>query len=291
MNGKPSNGGRKPYPLHQSPLYRLNGRGQFESIVGVKWNDAETLFGVQNYRVWPNQKGREIQRPIGELADVHRRIARLFKRIELPDYVYSKKGRSYVDNARQHVGNSALAKTDISGFYPSVTHKMVYRVFRYNFHCAPDVARRLADICCYRQEHVPTGSKVSGYLAFFAARQMFDDIFALVMKSGCRMTLYVDDITVTGPHANLRLLAEIRKIIRHYGLTSKHTKSRTYAPSAVKTVTGVIVAEKGLRLPNVRHLKIRNIRREIVKAPPAEKDRLRRSLRGRLQEAKQVLGD
>jgi hypothetical protein len=113
------------------------------------------LLDVKHYRVWTNEKGREIQAPHGWLAQVHKRIGALLARIELPNYVYSQKGRSYADNARAHRGETPLIKTDISRFYPSVTRQAVFRMFIDDFECAVDVAHRLADVCCYKQAHLP----------------------------------------------------------------------------------------------------------------------------------------
>ena len=147
----------------------MRGRGQFESLLGVEWGAVGRLIDPENYRVWTdktNGKEREIQQPIAWLAKIHERIGALLSRIEVPDYLYSQKGRSSIDNARQHLGDIPLVKTDIHKFYPSITRQMVYRMFTLDFQCAADVADRLADICCYQQRHVPTGSTLSGRVAF-----------------------------------------------------------------------------------------------------------------------------
>ena len=102
------------YPLHQSALYKLVGIGKLESVLRIKVTKLNQLLAPGNYRVWENEKGREIQQPIKWLEQVHKRISDLLSRIELPDYVYSQKGRSYADNARQHTGYFSLGKTDIS---------------------------------------------------------------------------------------------------------------------------------------------------------------------------------
>ena len=285
----PSKSGRERYPLHQSPLFKMRGKGQFEKIIGVRWGAVLKLLRAKNYRVWTNSKGRVIQQPLGWLATVHGRIAELLSHIELPDYVFSKKGRSYAGNARQHVGTVPVIKTDIHKFYPSVTWNMVYRLFVRDFQCAEDIAHRLADICCFRQEHIPTGSPVSGRVTFFAARHMFDAIDAMAIERECKMTAYVDDITVSGQGATKRFLGEIRKLVSRNGLNTKQRKSRTYAPTAVKTVTGAIVAGDALRLPNKRHLKIWETKQALATATGPEKQRLIGTLRGRLQEANQVI--
>lgn len=280
---------RDRYALNQSPLFRIRGKGQFTSIIGIEWDAVPGLVAANAYRVWSNAKGREIQQPLGKLETIHRRIGDLLARIELPDYLYSQRGRSYADNARQHVGDVPLVKTDIHKFYPSTTWAMVHRMFTEDFACADDVARRLADLCCYQQKHLPTGSPVSGRIAFFAARQMFDSIAEVTAGQGCKMTAYVDDITVSGARASKTLLGEIRKIVHRHGLKTKQKKSVTFAATAAKPVTGAVVAGSQLRLPNERHKKIHDARRELETAPVAERPRIHRVLCGRIQEAKQVL--
>lgn len=280
---------RERYPLSQSPLHKMRGKGQFTTIVGVDWDGVATLLVEESYRVWLNPKGREIQQPVGKMATIHKRIGDLLARIELPDYLFSQKGRSYADNARRHVGDVPLLKTDIHKFYPSTRWMMVYRMFTVDFACAEDVAQRLTDLCCYRQEHLPTGSPLSGRIAFFAARHMFDAIADVAAREQCKMTAYVDDVTVSGERATKTLLGEIRQIVHRHGLKTKQKKSHTYAATTPKPVTGAVIAGDELRLPNERHRKIWLTRRDLAVAPAVEKKRLQKVLRGRLQEAKQIV--
>lgn len=285
----PSKSPLKRYPLEHSPLYRLRGKAKFEAVLGVKWDAVPRLLDDKHYRVWLNDKEREIQAPQGWLAQVHGRICQLLARIELPDYVYSQKGRSYADNARAHRGNIPLIKTDISRFYPSVTRQAVFRMFLDDFECAVDVAHRLADICCYKQAHLPTGSALSGRVAFFAKREMFNEIASLAHAAGCKMTAYVDDVTISGEAATKTLLGAVRQIIASHGLGTKNKKSKTYASSSAKMVTGAVVVQNDVRLPNVRYLHIHQARQAVQAALPADLSRARRVLAGRLQEASQVL--
>jgi hypothetical protein len=279
----------KRYPLERSPLFRLRGKAKFETVLGLAWDAVPRLLSANHYRVWQNQKHREIQAPQGWLAQIHRRIGQLLSRIELPDYLFSQKGRSYADNARAHRGNTPLIKTDICRFYPSVTRQAVYRMFLDDFECAVDVAHRLADICCYKQKHLPTGSALSGRVAFLAKRKMFNEIDLAARKAGCKMTSYVDDITISGGGATKTLLGSVRYIITHHGFLTKIKKSRTYACGCPKTVTGAIVVRNEVRLPNVRHLNIYKARLAVDSATPDGVLRARQALSGRLQEASQVL--
>lgn len=278
------------YPLDQSPLFRLRGKGlQFERAVGMNWDQSTHLLEGESYRVWKTERGRQIQQPIGKLQDLHGRIGKLLRRIELPDYLYSRKGRSYVDNARAHCGPVPLIKTDIHQFYPSTSRTMVFRMFRDRFECAADIADRLADLCCYQRKHVPTGSPLSGDLAFFASKPMFDALAALAEQEGCRMTAYVDDVTLSGPAATKRLLGTVRQVVHAHGLKTKQKKSKTYPASAPKAVTGVIVDGDVLKLPNKQHHKLWQTRRDLEAAPAGERERLQKVLKGRKQQAAQIL--
>lgn len=276
------------YPLHQSPLYKIVGLGRLEAVLRIDVSKLDRLLAPENYRVWINDKGREIQQPLKWLAQVHKRIGNFLSRIELPDYVYSQKGRSYADNAKQHTGNFPLGKTDISKFYPSTTRQMVWRMFTNEFKCANDVADILADICCYQQKHLPTGSSLSGRVAFFAARPMFDAASNIANESGSRMTVYVDDLTLSGPLVTKRLLVKVRQVVRRHGLRTKNAKTKTFPAEAPKTVTGAIIVGDNVCLPNSRHKKIWEARRSIREASESDREKLVRSLRGRLQEANQI---
>jgi hypothetical protein len=276
------------YPLNQSPLYKIVGLGRLEKVLSIDLDSLPRLLSSDNYRVWKNEREREIQQPIRWLAQVHNRIGHLLSRIELPDYLFSQKGRSYIDNAKQHCNAYPLAKTDITKFYTSTTRSMVRKMFVDVFKCAGDVSEILADICCYRQEHLPTGSALSGRVAFFSALPMFNNIEKLALETGSRMTVYVDDITVSGPLVTKKLISDVRGLVRQHGLKTKRAKTKTFAQNSVKSVTGVIVVQNQVRLPNSRHKRIWDTLQSLKEVAPNKREELLRSLRGRLQEAKQI---
>lgn len=286
---KSSQSQRRRYSIVDSPFFKLKGKGQLARLLKFDINELPALLHEDNYRVWTNEKGREIQAPARQLANVHKRIAYLLARIEVPDYVYSQKGRSHIENALQHVGNSPLIKTDINKFYPSITHGMVTRLFLNDFKCAGDVAHTIADICCFQQTKLPTGSALSGYVAFLAARPMFDQIELLAMKNDTKLTVLVDDVTISGTGANRALLLEVRRLVRQSGLSTRGGKSKFYSGSQPKPVTGAIVVANGLLLPNRQHKKIRQTRNELVITKPAVRASLKARLRGQLVAASQVL--
>lgn len=285
----PSHNARPFHEVDQSALYMLRGLRQLADALCVPVQRLEHLASANTYRVWVNDKNREIQAPFGELGRVHRRIDNLLSRILMPDYNYSRKGRSYIDNARFHAGNQPVAKTDINKFYPSTTLAMVREMWIDRFCCARDVASLLAKICCYSQKHLPTGSPLSGRVAFWAARPMLDEVYGYASKVGIKMSVIVDDITLSGPQASKRAISHVRSIVRKHGLKTKASKTKTFSAHCPKTVTGVVIYDVNLRLPNVRHLKIKQTRNKLATAVGEEREVLIRSLKGRLSEALQVL--
>ena len=279
----------KEYPIDQSPLYKLVGLNRLEACLGIDLKRIDKLVKDGSYRTWINKNDREIQHPIGWLGQVHSKIAQLLSRIETPDYVYHKRGRSHVKNAAEHIGYHLVAKTDISNYYPSITKASLKSMFIKQFKCAIDVAGLLADICTYESTHLATGSPVSGYLAFWASKEFFDKVNVLSKTRGCIFTLYVDDLTISGSAATKSLLQEVRALAKINGLRTKSTKSKTFAPHAAKILTGVVVRGNECLLPNKRHKAIFDNRVAIGNAKQSdEKEALKRSLKGKLMAAKQI---
>lgn len=210
---------------------------------------------ASNYRVFDIQQGektRRVEVPKPILERIHRRLFTLFERIEKPDYLQSGvKGRSYITNARLHVGAVPLVKIDVKMFYPSVDSARVYRLFHETLHCSPDVAGLLKKLTTY-DGHVPTGSCVSQLLAFFAAKPMFDELDSLAADHGLRFSCYVDDMTFSGTRATPAFLWAAKQIIHSHRFS--YHKDHCYTAEQGKLVTGVFVdADRIAILPSKEH--------------------------------------
>jgi hypothetical protein len=243
---------------------------------------------VDNYRLF-TKDDRLIEEPKPRLKKIHTRIHKLLSRIEPPAYLHSVKGRSYITNAKAHVGKSRLVKLDIRKFFPSTTTEQIYRCFREMFQCEKDTAGLMTNICSY-DGHLPTGSPLSTLLAFYTHKRMFDEIGELAQANGVIMTCYVDDITLSGKRASTNLSFEVRKIIKKWGLNFKKSKERIYEARAPKLVTGVIITENNVCLPNARHKKIYDLNEIVLNQPINDVDhqKLAASLKGKMYEAIQI---
>ena len=234
----------RPYPLNQSPLFKMTSRKKLAlEVFNVDLRTLESLaHNESNFRVFKLKQGekeRQVEVPKVVLERFHRRLFTLLERLEKPDYLHSgRKGRSYVTNAKVHLGEVPLAKVDLKKFYPSVDGARVARFFTELLQCSPDVAGLLTKLCVY-ENHVPTGSCVSQLLAYFAVSPLFNELSTLSMDSGVRMTCYVDDMTFSGPTVGPAFLWAAKQVIHRHGF--RYHKERCYRSDEQKFVTGAML--------------------------------------------------
>lgn len=252
---------RGPYPLNQSPLFKIGSPKKLAEVLSVELHTLEALViaGKKNYRVFSldqaGGKTRVIEHPKPRTQSIHKRIGQLLSRIEYPHYLQSSvKGRSYISNGRAHIGSSPMVKVDVRHFFPSVEKFAVYQFFFNEMQCAGDVAGLLANILTV-DGHLSTGSSASPILSFYAHKPLFDELNQMANERGLLMSLYVDDMCFSGAQANRKFLFEVRRVITRHGLRSH--KAHCFPARSAKEVTGTIVTAGGLKLPNRRHLLIK----------------------------------
>ena len=252
---------RKSYALDQSPLYKLRSRRKLAALFDMSVNDLERLAKrSDNYRKFTigknSNKPRKVEEPKPRLERLHRRLFNLLVRIDPPAYLHSGiKGKSYITNAREHIGSETLITLDIRNYFPSTLGWHVFDFYHDIMCCSRDVAGVLTTICTC-DNHVPTGSCLSQIIAFYAHYRMFEEIYGLTSSRGLTMTCYVDDITVSGKNASQAILYQVRGILKKRGLASHPKKERVFGKNQPKEVTGSIVVQDDLRLPNRKHKKI-----------------------------------
>lgn len=242
---------RKTYPFDQCPLYTIQSRKKLAQVVfNVELTFLERLANnTSNYRIFKIQNGdkeRQVEVPKPILERLHRRLFVLLERIEKPAYLQSGvKGRSYITNARLHVGHVPLVKLDVKKFYPSVDSAKVYRFFNETLRCSQDVSGLLTKLTTY-DGHVPTGSCMSQLLAFFVAKPMFDELDCLAAKHGLRFSCYVDDMTFSGVLAKPSLLWAAKQVVHAHGFS--YHKDHCYTAEQQKLVTGVMVTSDSIAI-------------------------------------------
>jgi hypothetical protein len=254
------------YSLEQSPFYKMGRARDLAALLHLSPKQLKSIIvrrsALYNFREETiGEKKRNIAVPIREMRPLHERIKALLSRIILPNYIFSpRKGRASNDNALVHQGSAVIAKLDVKQFYPSTTSEHVFQFFRHRLGMVDDVAGRLTQLCTINGR-VPFGSPLSPILCAL----VHDDIFSKVAKK-CElkndtMTLWVDDITVSGAHIDHALLRDIRRLIAAKGLRS-HKSQRSNQRKGI-VITGTFVSSNGPAPANKSHKKMSERLKEL----------------------------
>lgn len=285
----------RTHPLKQSPLHKL---GNHRRLAALLKTDVPTLkamaaLGARGYTEWDdvNDKGkvRHIENPKPKLKRAQARLATVLGMIEPPDFLTCPvKGRSYVTNARCHVGAAEIVTMDVSTYFQSTTWKRVFWFFNKRLCMPSDTAWTLAHLATL-DGRLPTGSPLSPVMAYLAHEDMWLKVARLATEAGCRVTVYMDDLTVSGDRVPESLLWAIKQEIHKTGLRLNSRKERRYTRGE-GVVTGVVVTRIGVRLPKRSHLKLSQARKAFASETEVEaKAKIGSRLRGIESQHRQVM--
>lgn len=282
----------KSYSIHDSALYKVTSKKKLSRILLTSVDRLKYLTGDENYNVFTDStsgKPREIETPYPELDKVQTRIASLLCRIKQPDYLHSGiKGHSHVSNAKAHIGNHKVLTTDIKSFFPCTTKKMVFSFFHKVMKCPPDVADILSGLCTY-SGYIPTGSRISMPLAFWANEPMFNTLHKISIKNSIKMTVFVDDITFSGNKINRGFVKQVQNIISNFGHAMHPDKTRLYNSSEIKIITGVAVSDTNIHITNKQHMNInQDMLQWLVTKDVFQIKKLNERLLGRISSQSQI---
>ncbi|MBO9505160.1 RNA-directed DNA polymerase [Qipengyuania flava] len=200
------------------------------------------------------RKTRNLCYPVGKLRGVHELLKFHFNKIRQPPYLFSpRKGRSQRDNAEHHADKVQFLSLDIKQFYPSTT---IEHVFRWAYHEAglkADVAGMLAHLICIDGK-LPFGSPVSPIAATHIHRSMFDAVYDICLENDLQMSLWVDDLTISGAFVRGELIEQIRSVLRRHGFQTHKIKFRQSDKPVI--VTGVPVKNRRVIAPRSLHQRV-----------------------------------
>lgn len=281
----------KCYSIDQSPFFKMRSKKRLASLLKISIDELERLTaGAQLYTEWdePKKKGgtRHIENPRPALKRVQRRIARKLGHITPPDFLFCPvRGRSYVDNAKIHCGQRVVRTLDIRDYYTNTLRRKVYWFFKSRMSCSSDVAAILAKIATINGR-LSTGSPLSPILSFLANIEMWDEISLIARHVNCNLTVYMDDLTISGDKVSNLTMWRIKERIFRSGLRYHKEKNYVCKPAEV---TGLIVGKHSLSLPHRQHKRIHDARNDL-KFARTEDDRfkLEQELRSREGQKQQI---
>lgn len=281
------------YSERDSPFFRLRSKKKLAALLFCSLEKLKALSKADDlYHSFTKvKKGgglRTISAPRTDLKAVQARIAELLQRIAPPDFLFAPvAGRSYVDNAAHHIGARSFRLLDIEDFFPSCTANRVIWLFRTRLECSDDVAAILRGLVT-QDGCLPQGSPCSPILAYLSYVDMWEEIEKLVRRHNCKLSVYADDITVSGNVVPEALIWEIKCTLFKCGHRYSRQKERSLIDRPAE-VTGAIVLGGRLALPNRQHKKLFELQQRINTPLTADdRDHLLRRLRGRNAQKRQI---
>lgn len=268
----------KRYPLDQCALYRCGSKRRlFKLLRTSSGKYAELRAATDLYRpIWKKKKSGEprlVYAPRFDLKRVQKRVSELLMRLEPPDFLMSPvRGRSNIDNAASHRRAASHRLIDIADFYPSCSASKAAWFFRRVLECPPDVVAILVWLTT-QDSALPQGSPASPILAYLSYRDMWDEVAAIAERGGNCLTVYVDDVTLSGDIVRGKTLWDIKKTLWKHGHRTKDAKEESRWSTTV-TVTGVVLRNEALLLPNAQHQK-RHALRKVLERMPDSSERMR----------------
>ena len=258
---------KRYYEEYESPFFRLRSQKKLANLLFASLSTVQIMARSDEcYSDFETPKAaggfRTISAPNSHLKSIQRRIADLLQRISPPNYLFSPvAGRSYVDNAAIHKGATAIHTLDIQDFFPNCTANRVIWFFHKRMHCSIDVAAIIRGLVT-KDGSLPQGSPCSPILSFLCYVDMWDEIATLVTHANCKMSVYLDDVTVSGLKVPKTLIWDIKKVLTKHGHAHNKQKERSKYLNPVE-ITGVIVRDEELQAPNRQHRAIHVLRRDL----------------------------
>ena len=284
----------KHYGEHDSPFFRLRSRAKLAKLLYVGRPKLESLARAERlyYRFEkPKASGgvRVINAPRADLKAVQSRIADLLHRIAPPDYLFAPvSGRSYVDNAAAHLGAKGVRLLDIEDFFPRCRANKVVWFLQRRMQTSADVAAVITGVVTL-DGSFPQGSPCSPILAYLCYVDMWEEISRIVERAGCTLSVYADDLTISGRVVPEAAIWDVKQALFRHGHRYQAAKERSKCGNFSAEITGVVLTPDGLRVPNRLHQQLHEARRALKRTRcTVHRTALDARVRGREAQMRQI---
>lgn len=191
-------------------------------------------------------KVRILHPSIKRLKIIQSRILKnILVKIKLPDYAYGAvKKRDNVENSKKHQGKLYKFVTDLKDFFPSISNKKVFEMFR-SFDFSPTVSRKLTQLTTYKG-NLPQGTPTSSAIANLVFIKTGNKLQKFAKEKNITFTSFVDDLSFSSPFEFKDVTLTILDIIKSDGFIISHKKT-SYGKKA--KITGLYPKQNYLALP------------------------------------------
>ncbi len=184
-------------------------------------------------------KTRHLFDPNESLRTVLIAIKCLLRELAIPpEIIGGRPGRNVRQFAEVHVNKPWILKLDIRNFYPSVRQRWVYNMFLRDLRCSQPVAALLTGITT-AEDHLPQGFNTSTDIGNLMIRECTTRLADLADQQGFALTIWIDNIVMSGEHYPLKLKNTAERIIGQYGFALNEPE--LVPNSKPQTICGVTV--------------------------------------------------
>ena len=209
--------------------------------------------------------------------------------------------RNILTNAQRHLGSSYMFNADLKDFFHQVTFEKVCTLLKKPvFNLMDDAVEIISKITTFKGR-LPMGAPTSPVLSNFATIDLDKKLLELSQWANWTFTRYADDFTFSSPSPFSETdIAKIIQITASEGFEFNPKKFKTYAPQQQKIVTGLVLKENTVALPDeflpqlLKELdRLKGLTEAAHQAGRKEKwiQKYREQIEGKVAFAQFVLGD
>ena len=242
---------------------------QMSNVLGIKWNLLKKVINnskkmYYNFNISKRSGGkRQISMPNEVLKEIQVLIKeKILDKIKISDkangFVPQK---SIITNAKEHLNKEKILNIDLKDFFNSIHKNRVYYIFKDLCGYNNDVSFCLTNLVTYKNS-LPQGAPTSPVLSNIVSYMMDLRLEKLSEKLEIKYTRYADDITFSGDYnsINTKLLEYVTTIIKDCGFEINNRKTRFAGKGRRQEVTGIIINNNTINVPNKY---IKEIRQEL----------------------------
>lgn len=250
---------KKIYP-RQLEVFKINSKRELLGKLSISEKQLLILLpGIPecyfSFKLKKKDGGnRDIVAPNKQLKQIQKLIlANLLEKVKLPKCVFGGlKGKSIIENAKQHINGKYLLNIDLKNFFPNVHWQIINKLFL-DLGCSEEVTTILTRLTTLNWA-LPQGAPTSPYLANLVLTNLDYRFYNLSKANHLIYTRYFDDICISGNKQVELLKNQFLKMVKEEGYSIKIEKIELYKPNQIKKVTGILIVNKQLDIENKNEL-------------------------------------
>lgn len=258
----------------EGELYPINSVRKLCSILGIRQELIKTIsekaghfyspFDRKQIKSNGRIKWRHIDNPAKPLKTIQKKINKqLLMNVckLLPrEMTGGISERSALDSASMHTGQPAVAVIDLKDCFPKTNHKRIFRMWRNTLGAGEDVASILTKLTTF-QTRLPQGAPTSSSICNIVLHPLFVKINDYCRKNDLKVSLFVDDITISGELDGVRnSVSATMEYIQKAGYAARRNKIEIMSAGVPQRTTGFIVNKRVAVIASKRE----QIRKEIL---------------------------